>query len=232
MTALPRAEASPELIDESHHDWHELTQSLGHVAAVNRWLGGARCLLKHVEPLLTPDRPTRILDVGTGSADLPRSMIRSARRLGRVVEITACDVHPQMLAIAEGQSNGFPELSLCPASALALPFESQRFDVATLSLTLHHFDGDQQVQVLRELARVARCVIVSELCRTRLNYLGARVLAATLWRGNRLTRHDGPLSVLRAFTPAELTLLATAAGMHGVVSQHYFQRVVLVAARP
>jgi ubiquinone/menaquinone biosynthesis C-methylase UbiE len=168
--------------------------------------------------------------VGTGSADLPRRIICNAQRQRRVVEITACDVHPQMLAIAEVESEGFPELSICPASAFALPFESHSFDVGTLSLTLHHFDGDDQVRVLRELARVARrCVIVNELRRTRLNYFGARVLAATVWRGNRLTRHDGPLSVLRAFTPAELLRLAKAAGMHGVVFKHYFQRVVLIA---
>lgn len=230
MSALPRAEASPELLDEPCHDLRELAQSLAHVAAVNRWLGGARCLIEHLAPLLSSQQPTRILDVGTGSADLPRSVIRTARRRRCLVEITACDVHPQVLAIAEAESEGFPELSISRADALALPFESQSFDVATLSLALHHFDGDDQVQVLRELARVTRrCVIVNELHRTRLNYLGARVLAATLWRGNRLTRHDGPLSVLRAFTPAELRALADAAGMRGVVFKHYFQRVVLVA---
>jgi ubiquinone/menaquinone biosynthesis C-methylase UbiE len=230
MTALPRAEASPELLDEPLHELHILAESLGHIAAVNRWLGGTHCLLKHITPLLNPDQPTTILDVGTGSADLSRSVIRHARRHSRVVEVTACDVHPQILAIARVQSAGFPELSICPANALALPFEADSFDVGTLSLTLHHFDGDEQVQVLRELARVARrCVIVNELRRTRLNYLGARFLATTVWRGNRLTRHDGPLSVLRAFTPAELRLLATAAGMRGVVFKHYFQRVVLVA---
>jgi hypothetical protein len=50
----------------------------------------------------------------------------------------------------------------------------------------------------------------------------------TLWRGNPLTRHDGPLSVLRAFTPSELQQLAAKAGLNGKVYEHYFQRVVLV----
>lgn len=230
MTTLPRAEHAPELLDLPHHDERELAESLAHVAAVNHWLGGTRALLEHVKPRLTADRITRIIDVGTGSADLPRAIIRWCRRHNRPVEIVACDLHPQMRAIAAAQSASFPELSIRHADALALPFAGDTFDIATTSLTLHHFDGEQQVRVLRELARVAsRCVIVNELRRTRLNYVGARFLALTLWRGNRITRHDGPLSVLRAFTPEELLRLSGLAGLHGAVFKHYFQRVVLVA---
>ena len=102
--------------------------------------------------------------------------------------------------------------------------------IALLSLTLHHFDGTDQVQVLREAARVAgRAVIVNELERCRTNLYGARLLAATRWRGNRLTRHDGPLSVLRAFTRTELAALAAAAGLRVArLERRFFYRLVLV----
>jgi len=231
MSTLPRAINSPELLDQAEHDPRELEQSLGHVAAVNRWLGGERALLQHLAPLIGPEGTTRIIDVGTGSGDLPRRVARWARAHRRSIEIVATDFHPQMAALAQKTCGDDPAITIQVADALALGFADKSFDVATLSLTLHHFDGAQQVRVLRELARVARAaVIVNDLRRSRLNYLGARLLAHTIWRGNRLTRHDGPLSVLRAFTPDELVDLAAAAGIQGRVYQHYFQRLVLVAS--
>jgi ubiquinone/menaquinone biosynthesis C-methylase UbiE len=231
MSPFPRAEHAPELLDAERHDPAELAHSLGHVAAVNKWLGGARALLIHVTPLLRADRTTRILDIGTGSADLPRHMADWARRNGRAVEIVAADLHPQMRAIASAACADYPEITIDVADALALPYEKGSFDVVTLSLTLHHFDGDQQVRVMREMARVVRdVVIVNELARTRLNYLGARLMALTFWRSNRLTKHDGPLSVLRAFTPPELARLGAAARLRGKVHRHYFQRIVFTGA--
>lgn len=227
---LPRAVNSPELLDEPLHDEAVLRQSLGHVAGVNRWLGGRRALLAHVLPLLRIDRTTRILDVGTASGDLPRSIADAARRRAQPVEIVACDVHPQMLSIAAAQCTGYPEISIRPADALALPFANSGFDVTMMSMTLHHFDGHQQVRIMREMARVTSgTIIVNDLLRSRLNYAGARLMAATAWRFNPLTRHDGPLSVLRAFTPADLMELCATAGLRGRVYRHFFQRVVLVA---
>jgi ubiquinone/menaquinone biosynthesis C-methylase UbiE len=230
VSAPARAERVIELLDQPRHDRRELEQSLSQIATVNQWLGGERALLKHVTRLLSPTQPTRILDIGTGSADLPRSIVEWARRHGRAVEIVAADLHPQIRAVAAARCRNFPEISIQAADALELPYAADSFDIVTISLTLHHFDDGHQLQVLRELARVSRgTVIVNELRRTHLNYAGARLLAVTLWRGNRLTRHDGPVSVLRAFTAAELTRLCIGAGMRGRVHRHYFQRLILVA---
>ncbi|HEX6559251.1 MAG TPA: methyltransferase domain-containing protein [Longimicrobiales bacterium] len=229
MKPLPRAIAAPELLDEPHHDPAELRHSLAHVAAVNRWLGGTRALLRHLTPYLESANKTRILDVGTASGDLPRNVARWARSHGCVVEIVATDVHPQMRQVARQRLHDFPEITIGAADGRALPYADRSFDIALLCLTLHHFDEAEQVRIVHELARVARrAVLISELRRTRLNYIGAQLLAQTIWRRNRLTRHDGPLSVLRAFTADELLGLAREAGLSGHVHEHYFQRAVLV----
>jgi ubiquinone/menaquinone biosynthesis C-methylase UbiE len=231
VSDLRRAEHAPELLDEETHDAAELAQSLDHVAAVNRWLGGTRALLKHVTPLLHERHTTRILDLGTGSADLPRSIVDWARKNNKQVEIVATDLHPQMRAIAAAKCAAYPEISVQPANALDLSFEDKSFDISTLSLTLHHFEAVQQIAALTEMKRITRTrLIVNELARTRINYIGAKLLATTYWRGNRLTRHDGPLSVRRAFTKHELQQIARDAGMSGQVHSHFFQRLVLVCA--
>ncbi|HEY8375523.1 MAG TPA: methyltransferase domain-containing protein [Nannocystis sp.] len=231
MTRLRRVAHAHELLDAPSHDPGELEASLRDVAAVNRWLGGTRALLRHVGPLLAPDRPTTLLDAGTGSADLPRAIVRWARRHRRAVRITAADLHPQTLEIARRQSADFPEISFARADVRALPYADGAFDVTLLSLTLHHLDPDDIVIALREIARTARrALLVGELERSCAAYVGARLLAATVWRRNRLTRHDGPISVLRAFTPAELLDFARLAGLREPrVHRHPLFRLVLVA---
>ena len=224
-----RLRAAPELLDEVHHDPDELRESMDHVAAVNRYLGGTRALLAALSEAF-PDvrRPLRILDAGCGSGDAVAAIEAWARRSGREVTITACDVHTQMLQLARARLG--THAVLVQSDIRALPFADDAFDAALLSLTLHHFEADEPVDVLHELGRTAGCVIVNELERGLPNYMGARLLAATLWRGNRLTRHDGPLSVLRAFNAAELRALAQAASLERVVvRRRFFYRLVLTA---
>ncbi|HEX6694278.1 MAG TPA: methyltransferase domain-containing protein [Longimicrobiales bacterium] len=228
-----RLSDAPELLDDAMHDAGVLEASLHHVAQVNRYLGGESSVLHALEPLLTPDATTRILDIGTGAGDIPVAVAAAARRRGASVSITATDIHPQMRALATARARSWPEVNIEYADALSLPWPDASFDAALLTLTLHHFEGDEPARVLREAGRVARLVVVSDLERSALNYAGARLLAWTWWRSNPLTRHDGPLSVLRAFTSAELRDIATRAGLRNVrVERRWFGRLLLTAEGP
>ncbi|CAN5626846.1 hypothetical protein BH23GEM10_BH23GEM10_04100 [soil metagenome] len=230
-----RLAPAPELLDAGRHDRAELEQSLDQIAEVNRLLGGTRAVLRTLDELINgahdAARSPRILDVGTGSADIPLAIARRAQQRGRHIDIVATDVHPQMREIARDRVRDTASITIGAADALNLPYVDDSFDIVLLSLTLHHFERDDQVRALREAARVAsRAVVVNELERCRANYFGARLLAVTRWRGNRLTRHDGPLSVLRAFTRIELNELANAAGLDVVILRRRFcYRLVLVA---
>lgn len=230
---LARVSGAEERLDApTTHDPVVLERSLDHVAQVNRFLGGWRALLLHLPRFLPPDGPARMLDVGTGSGEAAVVAAAWARRHRRELRITATDANPAILEIARARTAGYPEIRIEPADALALPYPDGAFHVAVLTLTLHHFEGGVAVRVLRELARVSRGgIIVSDLERSWANYLGARLLAWTLWARNRLTRHDGPLSVLRAYTRAELRALAEEAGLRDArVDRHLFQRLVLTAS--
>lgn len=171
----------------------------------------------------------RILDVGTGSGDLLSAAVRRTSEWGRPAVAVGLDLHAATLAVARTRTTGIP---LVRGDGLRLPFTDGAFDLVHLGMVLHHMDGDALPGLLREAGRVARGgrILVSELERAVPNYLGARLLAATLWRFNPVTRHDGPLSVLRAFTPSELLDLAGAAGLrHATAHRHPFFRLVLRA---
>jgi SAM-dependent methyltransferase len=213
-----------ELLDAPVHDPAELSHSLDQVAQVNRWLGGSRALRRHLAPWLRKLPTARVLDVGTGNGVTLREVTTWARRRQRSWSGVGVDVGHQTAALARAAGS-----SVVLGDALRLPFADRSFDLALCTLTLHHFTDDDAVALVREMARVARCaVLVNDLERTRLNYLGARALAATVWRGNRLTRHDGPLSVRRSFTAAELGDVGRRAGLTDArVRRHFPWRVVL-----
>jgi ubiquinone/menaquinone biosynthesis C-methylase UbiE len=97
-----------------------------------------------------------------------------------------------------------------------LPFADGAFDVAHASLVLHHLREDDAARFLRELARVAgRGVVINDLQRGFFEWLGAWLVLHAITR-NRFTLHDGPLSVRRAYTRAEVGRVLRQAGLRPV----------------
>lgn len=219
----PRIERA-ELIDSLEPSDADFAASFADVARVNRFLGGTRAVLRPLRSLLRElppaSSPVRILDIATGSADIPRAIIQEARRgrmlpADRRLEIVASDNHAKVQNLARRLTpiQQYPEITIVEADALRLPFPDNAFDIALCSLALHHLSRDEAVTALREMERVTTTgFVVNDLLRDRL----ACALIWTLTRlvgANRLTRHDAPLSVLRAFTHAEYAAMARDAGI-------------------
>ena len=113
----------------------------------------------------------------------------------------------------------------------ALPFGDGAFDVVICTLALHHFEPAGARALLRELRRVARIVpVVCDLRRSALAFAATWLWSRT--SRNRLTRHDAPLSVRRAYTPAEALALARDAGWRAPhVRREPFFRMTLTDER-
>jgi len=228
-----RVASAEERLDQAGHSRATYERSLDRVAAVNRWLGGDRALWKALRPRLPRSGTVRILDTGTGSAEVPRLLARRLRRVGLDPCIAAVDMHSDAVRLAAARTRGNEAIRVVRADAVRLPFRDGAFDFGLLTLTLHHLDDAGQIAALSELGRVARTLIVGELERAWPNYFGARLLAATLWRSDPITRHDGPLSVLRAFTADELLAIAAAAGLRAPrVQRRFYHRLLLIADAP
>ena len=228
---LPRRE-EPELLDSPGWDPALLRANLRDIRRVNRLAGGSAAVLRHLPRLmagLSADRDVRILDLATGSADIPLAIAGWSRRHGRRVSIVASDNSIEILAVAREQTAGNSAIAVQQFDARALPLPDRSFDVVLCSLALHHFTRPDAVALLREMHRVAAYgFILNDLVRGRLAYATAWLVAHLATR-NPLTRHDAPLSVLRAFTPAELADLLGEAGIGGAtIHRHPFFRMTAV----
>ncbi len=222
MSLLPERRRSPELIDLpiENDNLHEYTGSLADIRKVNRFLGDYRTTLKHFSSLLQADagtlaRSIRVLDIATGSADIPAAIVRWARKRGLRINVTAVDNNPIAVREAAAFTVGYPEITVAVADCFSLPFENESFDVVLCAKTLHHFDEEATLRLLQEIGRVAAIgYIVLDLRRSWVAWALITMLTRLFTR-NRITWHDGPLSVLRSFTVPELETLAGKAGLTG-----------------
>jgi ubiquinone/menaquinone biosynthesis C-methylase UbiE len=213
---MERLNGAAELID-GPLDAGTLAGNLRDLERVNRWLGGVHLSWRAVMPYLRAvrdgSRPLTMLDVGTGAADIPRGLLQRAERRRLGLEILATDVRLEIVDHARRHTPTLAGLELRLVAAGALDAADSSFDIVHSSMVLHHLEPDQATAMLRDMARVARrAVVVNDLERGAIWWLGARLLAIVATR-NRYTRHDGPLSVRRAYSSAELTAMAARAGL-------------------
>lgn len=221
---LSRRTAELELLDRGVLPPAELATNMADLGRLNRLPGGAAASSDAVARLL--DGTTgRVLDVGTGGADIP---LRMAARGWSVV---ALDSDPEVLAIARRAVASEPSIEVVAGDGRSLPFPDATFDVAHCSLLIHHLEPSEAVALLGEMRRVARLgVVLNDLRRGWMPLLATAVGVAVLGRC-RATRHDGLLSARRAYTIPELDDLLLAAGLHvRHRSPRWMPRVVTVAA--
>ena len=218
MAPLPRAADAIEMLDRPA-PFADLAESLADIARLNALFGGRHITLTHVKRLLARaprDRVTTVLDVGTGGADIPQALARWARRAGRRLRILALDRDSAMLACARHAAASYPEIVLLQGDALALPVRPRSIDIVISALTLHHMEPAAARRYLAEMDTTARVgLVVNDLTRSRIAYVIVWLATRALTR-NRMSRHDGPLSVLRAYTPAEVRILCEQAGLVAV----------------
>jgi ubiquinone/menaquinone biosynthesis C-methylase UbiE len=204
--------------------------SLADIDRLNAWFGGYALTFREIRRLAAPGRALVVLDVGGGHAAFAVRLVRRARRRGRAIRVLVVERDAETLRLARRACAAYAEIALVGADATALPFRAGAADVVTASLTLHHLEPDDAVRALHEMAAVARrAVVVNDLRRTR-SALGLVWLATRLLRCHPISRHDGPLSVRRAYSRAELTALAEQAGIRTLAIREYpaFGRLVAV----
>jgi 2-polyprenyl-3-methyl-5-hydroxy-6-metoxy-1,4-benzoquinol methylase len=235
LPALTRRERIPELMDDPGLDPAEHRRALAGLARINRFSGSVGVLWPPIRELAKqhPERTLRVLDVATGSGDVPVGLWVKATDARVPLHVDGCDISPTAVAAAThaAEQTG-TRAEFFAHDALRDPLPAG-YDVVTCSLFLHHLSEDDAVTLLRRMAdAAASLVLVNDLARSRFNYLAVWLACHALSR-SRVVRFDGPASVRSAFTPWEALALAERAGLSGAaVSRRFPCRYLLSWKKP
>lgn len=181
---------------------------------VNAIVSGRGAIYRRwVRPRLRTGGTVRLLDVGTGAADLPRRMLRWAAREGGGLEVVAIDPDARAIAFARAQPP-VAGLELRQAATHDLVAAGERFDVVLSNHVLHHLTARELGAILADseaLLAPGGVAVHADIARSALAYVGFAAgtlpFEPTLLRRTYI-REDGLTSIRRSHTAAELAAAA------------------------
>ncbi|MSU24093.1 MAG: hypothetical protein EXS32_09770 [Opitutus sp.] len=178
---------TPELLDSLPPDHPDAQHSRRDLRVINRAMGNHRWFARTLPPLLRARELA--LELGAGTGEL-------AARLGR-----------HGVAV-DGLDRGPPPADWAPArtwhSTDLRVFDGYRHYPAVLgNLIFHHLTDDELAALGATLRRTARVILASEPTRSpRAQRLFA--VLSPLFGANRVTQHDGRVSIAAGFVGGEL----------------------------
>jgi ubiquinone/menaquinone biosynthesis C-methylase UbiE len=209
----------PELLDDDLGTPAEIASSLTDLRHINHWFGGMRTTAQLLRQVAREggQRKLSILEVGAGTGDVPLVAQRVLAGHGIGLQVTLLDRSWSHLPRGGAAA--------VVGDALRLPFRDSAFDVVSCSLLAHHFEPETLVTFARESLRVSRqAALINDLIRSRLHLLLV-YLGLPLFR-SRITWHDAPASVRRAYTLDEMRSMLAKTGAGKVqISRHYLFRM-------
>ncbi len=181
---------------------------------------------------LPRDRVITVVDVGSGYGDMLRIIDRWAARHGLRLDLTGVDLTPQAARAAaevtpskhvpakwlpvrrQGHAPTYEPRPIRYVTADILDYRpATPIDVVISSIFTHHLDDAALTRFVAWMeATAAIGWFVNDLHRHPLPYHLLRWSAWAL-RFHEFVQHDGPISILRAFVPADWQRILAAAGI-------------------
>ncbi len=212
-----KRDLQPERMDDPNLPREDHLLALAGLARLNRLTCVSWPIYNQLRRYATQlRRPLKVLDVATGSGDLPIRWAKRAQADGLSMQITAIDISAVALHYAQEQAQR-AGVNVCFQQRDCL---GQRlpggFDVVTCSLFIHHLQEAQIAQLLIAMrAAAGHAVVVCDLERSRPN-LAAVWLAAHTVTPSPIVHEDAIKSVRGALTRDEFRRIAQSALGHPV----------------
>ena len=180
------------------------------------------------EGLWPEGRPLTILDAGSGHGDMLRQIDGWAARRGLKVDLVGVDLNPFSARSAEAATPAGRPIRYLTTDLFAYD-PPDGVDLVISSLFTHHLDDGEVVRFLRFMEkRAALGWFVNDLRRQWFPFYGFG-LATWLLRRHPYVRHDGPVSIARAFVPADWGRALAKAGIEGAEVRRWFPFRLCVA---
>lgn len=207
LRLTPRRRRGIELLDDPSVSPEIMARSMADVECSNLLFGGTRAVLRELDHALGElPKCATLLDVGTGTADIPVAARGLAARRGVTLKTIGFDISPVLVERHRRRND-----AVVLGDALRLPFRDKSVDVTMCSQVLHHFRETEARELIAEMNRVARARVVISDLRRSVVAVGGLWLASFLLRFHSVSRHDGVVSIMRGFLPEELAELVRSA---------------------
>ena len=156
-------------------------------------------------------RPIRVLDVATGSGDMPIYWAKRASRDGFMMQCTGLDISATALKFAQAQAlEAGADVQFLQRDVLTDRLPSG-FDVVVCGLFMHHLTPPHISRLLQSMqAAAGHAVVVCDLERSRVNLALVSAAAHGLSR-SKIVHGDAVRSVRAALTRNEFREIAEAA---------------------
>lgn len=201
-----------ELMDDLRSDEGEIRQNLKELEVVNKLLGGYSLILNTLTRLSLPHRFS-VMDLGCGGGDMLRAIAVWAEKRGKEATLTGVDFNPVMIRYATEKSAAFANIHYRQAGVFDEELVKQKADVVTCSLFCHHFTNEELVRLIgRMYAMAHKAVVINDLHRHPFAYHAIDLLTR-IFSKTEMVKHDGKLSVARAFVRKDLEKLMQEAGI-------------------
>ncbi len=222
MIDFSRRSSEPEQIDfPDELPAREMEATLRELRLVNTWLGGAASCLESAKPVLSrlaaahPAQRLRVVDFGSGGADIPIALVEWARRRGWPIQVVAVDFNPVACRFARAAVASYPEIDIVRGDVFHHCLRAGACHLALFSAFLHHFSDAEIAEILAKTRSTAsKGIVINDLQRSRWAYAGIRALT-WLFSKSEAVRNDGPLSVLKGFQRRELREILRRGGFLG-----------------
>lgn len=200
-----------EFLDRPDCDPALAAASYRFMEMVNTHFGGSRLVRRFLAAEMAGRQgatPLRILDIGSGSCDIPLALSQWARTHDLPLHFTCLEMADHAIDMARQQ------LARTRNSAVELLQEdvfihepAEPYDFAVASMCFHHFGNAQILALVQRLRKFVRnSLLINDLRRSPLADLAARLLL-TSTRAPAGVRHDALLSIRRGFKVHELKAL-------------------------
>ena len=221
-----------ELLDLDDGSPEDVASSLRSLRWINCFFGGNRMhkrMLQQVRRSI-PAHRLEILEVASGHATVLQSAAKKLQQQHIELRILLLDRSDQHLPKPADWDSSLPEPTLIHGNALHIPLPDHSVDVVSCCLFLHHLEEGEARAFLQEALRVSRvAVLINDLERGRIHYYLSRL--AALVDPSRFNRHDGPASVCKSYTPAELRHLLQDTGCQYTLQRGFLYRMGGIAWR-
>jgi 2-polyprenyl-3-methyl-5-hydroxy-6-metoxy-1,4-benzoquinol methylase len=196
-----------EQMDDLNCSGEIIHQTLKELETINTLLGGNHVTLNGIDKLVRHAQATRfsLADLGCGGGDILRLIKRWSSKRKLNVELLGIDANPNIVEDAMMRTPAEYKIHFEAQNIFSEEFKSRKFDIVTGTLFFHHFTNEQLTDFFRQLEKQTRIgFVINDIHRHWFAYHSIKWLTKFFSR-SPMVQHDGPLSVLRAFSKSELT---------------------------